>query len=308
MPFYTVKKDITKIKADIIVNAANRELREGGGVCGAIFAAAGAEELRAACDALAPIRTGKAVVTPGFASKAKYIIHTAGPVYSGKKEDEKLLYSCYIESLKLAEEKGVKNIAFPLISSGIYGYPVKEAYKVAKRAILDFLKKSDLTVYMTLYGTTLPPPSAELRSFLETHLADCAAIGSVISEDASSLSMTEMISRLDEPFSKTLFRMIDERNMTDPEVYKAANIDRRHFSKIRNVKNYTPKKKTILALAVALKLDINETELLLERAGYTLSRSRLFDVILRYFITHKQYDIWKINEALYHYDQVELGG
>ena len=113
MPFYTVKKDITKIKADIIVNAANRELREGGGVCGAIFAAAGAEELRAACDALAPIRTGKAVVTPGFSTKAKYIIHTAGPVYSGKEEDEKLLYACYIESLKLAEEKGVKNIAFP---------------------------------------------------------------------------------------------------------------------------------------------------------------------------------------------------
>lgn len=113
MPFYTVKKDITKIKADIIVNAANTELREGGGVCGAIFAAAGAEELRAACDALAPIRTGKAVVTPGFSTKAKYIIHTAGPVYSGKEEDEKLLYSCYIESLKLAEEKGVKNIAFP---------------------------------------------------------------------------------------------------------------------------------------------------------------------------------------------------
>ena len=274
MPFYTVKKDITKIKADIIVNAANTELREGGGVCGEIFAAAGAEELRAACDALAPI----------------------------------LLYSCYIESLKLAEEKGVKNIAFPLISSGIYGYPVKEAYEVAKRAILDFLKNSDLTVYMTLYGTALPPPSAELRSFLETYPADCAFMGSVILEDASSLSMTEMISRLDEPFSKTLFRMIDERNMTDPEVYKAANIDRRHFSKIRNVKNYTPKKKTILALAVALKLDINETELLLERAGYTLSRSRLFDVILRYFITHKQYDIWKINEALYHYDQVELGG
>lgn len=308
MPFYTVKKDITKIKADIIVNAANTELREGGGVCGAIFAAAGAEELRTACVALAPICTGKAVVTPGFSTKAKYIIHTAGPVYSGKEEDEKLLYSCYIESLKLAEEKGVKNIAFPLISSGIYGYPVKEAYEVAKRAILDFLKNSDLTVYMTLYGTTLPPPSAELRSFLETYPADCAFMGSVILEDASSLSMTEMISRLDEPFFKTLFRMIDERNMTDPEVYKAANIDRRHFSKIRNVKNYTPKKKTILALAVALKLDINETELLLERAGYTLSRSMLFDVILRYFITHKQYDIWKINEALYHYDQVELGG
>jgi len=153
MPFNVVHGDITKIKADAIVNAANTELQMGGGVCGAIFKAAGAAQLQAACDKLAPIKTGDAVITPGFGLPAKFIIHTAGPVYRhwSKEENEQLLRAAYTNSLKRAIENNCKSVAFPLISSGIYGYPKDEALRVATLAIQDFLKDHDLDVILVLY-------------------------------------------------------------------------------------------------------------------------------------------------------------
>ena len=120
MPFVIIRNDITKLSVDAIVNAANTSLQMGGGVCGAIFSAAGADRLQNACDALAPIKTGEAVVTQGFNLPTKYIIHTAGPVYRGGKQgEEALLRSCYISSLELAVKYNCESIAFPLISSGI---------------------------------------------------------------------------------------------------------------------------------------------------------------------------------------------
>lgn len=151
MPLALVQQDIVTLHADAIVNAANTDLRMGGGVCGAIFRAAGAAELQAACDRLAPIQTGEAVVTPGFQLPARFIIHTAGPVYRGGNHgEEELLRSCYLNSLKRAVERQCKSIAFPLISSGIYGYPKEEALKVAIRAILDFLGEHDLDVRLVV--------------------------------------------------------------------------------------------------------------------------------------------------------------
>ena len=153
MPFSIVHQDITTIKADAVVNAANTGLRMGGGVCGAIFRAAGAAELQAACDKLAPIRTGEAVITPGFNLPARYIIHTAGPIYrDGKHGEEQLLRACYLNSLKLAAEHQCESIAFPLISAGIYGYPKEEAKAVAERAIRDFLEGHDMDVRLVLFG------------------------------------------------------------------------------------------------------------------------------------------------------------
>lgn len=148
-----ISGDITKLETDAIVNAANTGLKQGGGVCGAIFNAAGARELQKACDVLAPIRTGEAVITPGFNLPARYVIHTAGPVYNPTvmKESERLLKDAYTNSLKLAKENNLSSIAFPLISSGIYGYPLEEAYKVAVDAIENFLKTNDMDVSLVIF-------------------------------------------------------------------------------------------------------------------------------------------------------------
>ena len=153
MPLNIVKSDITKLSVDAIVNAANTELLMGGGVCGAIFRAAGADKLQAACDSLAPIKTGEAVITPGFDLPARYVVHTAGPVYrDGRQGEEALLRSCYVSSLDVAMKHNCQSIAFPLISSGIYGYPKDEALSVATNAIGEWLKNNDMDVYLVLFG------------------------------------------------------------------------------------------------------------------------------------------------------------
>lgn len=143
--------DITRMHVDAIVNAANSNLAQGGGVCGAIFRAAGSEKLNKACASIGHCDTGNAVITPGFNLYAKYIIHAVGPIWKdGKHDEEKLLYSCYQKSLDLALKHDCHSIAFPLISSGIYGYPKKDAWHTALQACSDFLQKHesyDLTVY-----------------------------------------------------------------------------------------------------------------------------------------------------------------
>ena len=141
------KQSITEMDVDCIVNAANSQLRHGGGVCGAIFAAAGARDLQAACDALGHCPTGEAVITPCFKLKAKYIVHAVGPIWQGGSHNEEtLLYSCYQNAMKVACAKGCRSIAFPLISSGIYGYPVKDAWRVAIKAIQESPYEMDVTI------------------------------------------------------------------------------------------------------------------------------------------------------------------
>lgn len=152
MPFTITKQDITNMQVDAIVNAANTALQMGGGVCGAIFRAAGAADLQAACNILAPIQTGTAVITPGFKLLAKHIIHTAGPIYrDGRHGEPEQLRSCYMSSLQCAFENKCRSIAFPLISSGIYGYPRGSALQVAATAIGSFLAEQDLDIYLAVY-------------------------------------------------------------------------------------------------------------------------------------------------------------
>lgn len=152
MPFKIVRNDITKMDTDAVVNAANPRLMPGGGVCGAIFKAAGYDELRAECARIGSCKTGEAVITGGYKLNADYIIHTVGPVYEGGMRNEsKLLYSCYKNSLEIANKYKIKSIAFPLISSGIYGYPKKEALKIATDAIMDFLMENEMDVYLVVY-------------------------------------------------------------------------------------------------------------------------------------------------------------
>lgn len=332
MPFIICRNDITKMDVDAIVNAANTGLQMGGGVCGAIFRAAGPSELQAACDKLAPIRTGEAVITPGFKLPAKYVIHTAGPVYhGGRYGEEEQLRNCYLNSLKRAVENNCKSIAFPLISSGIYGYPKDEALEVASSAIQDFLKENDLDIYLAVFDKEAFASSrrliGEIESYIDEHyveehddiiyrmrlsnIAGDMEYDAILYEADSAYPAEDLdylINNMDETFSQTLLRLIDAKGKTDVEVYKRANIDRKLFSKIRTSKSYTPSKRTAVALAVALELDLKETEDLLRRAGYSLSHSSKFDIIIEYFIINKKYDIYRINEVLFQYDQPLLGG
>jgi len=336
MPFNIVRQDITKMKVDAIVNAANTELQMGGGVCGAIFKAAGASHLQTACDKLAPIQTGDAIITPGFRLSAKFVVHTAGPVYrGGKSGEEEQLRSCYLNSLKRAVENKCKSIAFPLISSGIYGYPKDEALRVATAAIQDFLGDHDLEVYLAVFDKAALAVSekllGEVESYIDEHYvaehkfsrrelldvelealeeADLISYNAPapMQAPAAGAGIDDLIGNLDEPFSATLLRLIDAKGRTDVEVYKRANLDRKLFSKIRTGKGYMPSKRTAVALAVALELSLDETDDLLERAGYALSHSQKFDVIVEYFIVSGRYDIFEINEVLFKYDQPLLGG
>ena len=156
MPFEIIRNDITKMTVDIIVNAANTGLKMGGGVCGAIFAAAGADKLQAECDQIGGCAVGEAVITDGYQLPAKSIIHTVGPVWQGGSADEaRLLHRAYTRSLELALKHHCKSIAFPLISSGIYGYPKDQALKIAVAAISEFLLEHELQVYLVVFDKNL---------------------------------------------------------------------------------------------------------------------------------------------------------
>ncbi|HAA09536.1 MAG TPA: RNase III inhibitor, partial [Syntrophomonas sp.] len=305
MPLQLVRNDITKMKVDAIVNAANTALKRGGGVCGAIFSAAGAKELQAECDRIGGCKVGEAVISKGYNLPAKYIIHTVGPVWQGGHANEaQLLHNCYINSLNLALKHKCESIAFPLISSGIFGYPKDQALHVAISAISEFLLNNEANVYLVLFDKNAVTLSEKLftaiTEYIDDHYVDerllkerhrgieYVAGRAVIRQDevlySPSRSLEDVLGQLDETFSEMLLRLIDEKGLTDVETYKRANIDRKLFSKIRSNKDYHPSKATALALAIALKLNLDETLDLLSKAGYTLSPSSKFDVIIQYFI------------------------
>lgn len=333
MPLKIIRNDITQMPVDAIVNAANSALRMGGGVCGAIFAAAGADELQAECSRIGRCNVGEAVITGGYRLSAKYIIHTVGPIWRGGSSGEaELLHNAYTNSLRLALENKLESIAFPLISSGIYGYPKDQALQIAIAAIGEFLLQHDMMVYLVIFDKKSYVLSERLFSAIERYIDDNYveehhrgerrlksfeaqqfetvqdASTSVIREPIKEKrSLKDVIGELDESFSEMLLRLIDEKGMTDVETYKKANIDRKLFSKIRSGKGYHPSKVTAIAFAIALELNLDETRDLLGKAGYTLSHSYKFDVIIEYFITEGNYNVFEINEALFAFDQIMLG-
>ena len=338
MPLEIVRNDITKMKVDAIVNAANESLLGGGGVDGAIHRTAGAG-LLAECRTLGGCQTGKAKITGGYNLPTKYVIHTVGPIYNDGKHGEKvLLESCYRESLALAKDHNCETVAFPLISSGVYGYPKDQALKVAIDVISDFLLENEMTVYVVIFDKAAYKISEKLFSdiaeyiddnYVDEHtdyhresirmnapmaprakrkkadidfleICDCKAM---VAED----DLDAKLRQIDESFSQMLLRKIDEKGMTDAECYKKANIDRKLFSKIRSDVHYKPSKPTALAFAISLELSLDETEDMLRKAGFALSHSNKFDIIIEYFISKGNYNIFEINEALFAFDQSLLG-
>ena len=374
MPVKFIRNDITKMDCDAIVNAANRSLLGGGGVDGAIHAAAGPGLLEE-CRTLNGCDTGKAKITGGYRLPAKYVIHTVGPVWrDGKHGEPELLKSCYRESLELAAENGCGSVAFPLISAGAYGYPKDQALQIAVSEISGFLLNNEMTVYIVVYDKKAFQISRKLISDIEEYIDEhyveehpgrrnrpiyaerdglgqdiCADLagpaphekagkrkklfpGSAkkgkaaapVSAQAEKIiekegygsaapapvstdgGLDDALKMIDESFSQMLLRKIDEKGMTDAECYKKANRDRKLFSKIRSDVNYRPSKPTAIAFGIALELPLEELKEMLMKAGFALSRSSIFDLIIEYFVKNGQYDIFEINEALFNFDQVTL--
>ena len=325
MPLQIVRNDITTMAVDAIVNAANETLLGGGGVDGAIHRAAGPALLRE-CRTLGGCRTGEAKLTKGYRLPARYVIHTVGPIWrDGRHGERDLLASAYRNSLELAAAHRCRTVAFPLISSGVYGYPKDQALQVAVDTIAGFLLSHEMTVYLVIYdrtaydfGTRLFPDIAAYIDdrYVSAHTdlraeqarrdlftAPCAA-----AMPSAAPSLREAVSQLDESFSQMLLRKIDEAGMTDAQCYKKANIDRKLFSKIRSDIHYKPSKPTAMAFAVALELPLDEARDLLQKAGFAFSHASKFDIIVEYFIARGNYNIFEINEALFAFDQSLLGG
>ncbi|MCD8120695.1 MAG: macro domain-containing protein [Clostridiales bacterium] len=373
MPFKIIRNDITKVKADAIVNTANPHPTYAAGTDAAIYKAAGAELLLAERKKIGQIERGQVAVTSAFALPAKYIIHTVGPAWiDGKHGEFDILSDCYENSLAKAVELQCDSIAFPLIATGVYGFPKDRALQIAVSVISRFLLSHDMQVILVvfdrhsfelsgklfqdvddfidesyvarqrkeeyLYSDQSYNGEADTTEIMERSrrlrlaesrkvLSDSDQSGPEMmesitcseSEPLYSLKMSASISmspemslddalgNVGETFQQRLLHLIDERGLTDVDVYKRANMDRKLFSKIRCNENYKPKKKTALALAIALKLNLDDTVDLLKRAELALSPSSKSDLIIEYFISRQEYDIYSINLALFEHGQPILG-
>lgn len=373
MPLEIVRNDITRVKADAIVNTANPDPVVGAGVDEAVYREAGWDELLSERRKIGRMEPGDAAYTDAFGLDAKYIIHTVGPLWiDGESGEAETVAKCYRNSLGIAEELGLESIAFPLISTGTLGFPKDLALRTAIDEISAFLMRHDMTVYLVVYNKEAFELSGRLfqdvKSYIEESevitrefdrdlyegsnsrklrnhqvfepkkiLAD-RSIGAPLPDEAleesiddESLSeeaplfdgmmipssgagaeadeesIEELIKNRKETFQQHLFRLIDRKDADDVEVYKKANIDRKLFSKIKSNVNYNPTKKTALAFAIALELNLDETVDLLGRAGLALSPSSITDTIIRYFIEREIYDIYEINCVLFDYGQPTLG-
>ncbi len=378
MPLQIIRQDITQMQVDAIVNTTNQDKIGYSGVDFAVHTAAGIG-LDGECAKLPPLELGQAQITKGYNLPCKYVIHTSGPVWKGGTSGESaILRSCYLESLKLAVSHGCESVAFPLISSGIYGFPKDKVLKFAVQTITEFLFENELTVYLCVFDkqsytfsqrlfsdilsfisddyakkreymllnecshcikpslsadfeekhqATTPdsvPPKPQRRDSVapkrdrETNacysrapIKPCEEIPTAPLDyaptSAKGKALKDYIAHMDKGFQETLFDLIDKSGMTDVECYKKANVDKRVFSKIKSNKDYRPSKQTAVAFAISLRLNLDETQHLLSTVGLTLSRSNVFDKIIRYFIHNENYDIFEINEALFEFDQVLLG-
>lgn len=349
MPFEIVRNDITKVKADAIVNSANRHPICGGGTEYQIYEAAGREDLLKAREQVGPLDVAEVAVTPAFALDAKYIIHTVGPKWNdGKSGEIAALANCYRNALEKAKELGCQSIAFPLISSGVFRFPKDYAVRIATQTIGEFLQINEMLVTLVVFDRKAFEVSEDLYSDIQAFIDDnyvqdkyegvrrytsrrrqgrnipdeeCENMAlqspqipaeeplycAMKLAEKSSASLDDILAKPGETFCDKLFNLIHEKNLDDVEVYKKANLDRKHFSKIRSNVKYKPTKKTALALAIALHLNMDETKDLLARAELALSPSNRGDLVVSYFIERGMFDIWEINNMLFKFGLPTLG-
>lgn len=304
MPLLIVKKNIAKIKCDAIV------------------------------EQISGVDEGKTIITPVTDLPYKFVISTVAPVWKdGQNNEEQFVKNCYNNCLKIALKNNCNSIAIPLISSGTFKFPKNKVLKIAVKTINKFLQNKELTVYLAVqnkksyefsqnlydkirrfvkknyYDSSL---SMSLKLPPDLELDECAPIPLYKKEqdgkfETKCLSIETMLGELDDTFAVALLKLIDLKGMTDVECYKKANVSKQTWYKILNEKDYRPSKNTVIAFAISLKLTYLETQRLLSTVGFTLSRSRKFDVIIEYFLTNGVYDIMKINETLFEFDQPCLG-
>lgn len=323
MPFEIVRNDIVNMHVDAIVNTANPKPIIGPGVDSALHKRAGNELLKAR-EQIGEISVGNARITEAFQLHAKYVIHTVGPIWNGGLNQEtELLRSCYRNSLELALKYGCESIAFPLISTGAYGFPKEQALETALGVISSFLMQHEMMVYLVVFDKTAYALSEKLFKTIETFIDEKYAEENMLNQrrqredqgrtytglfKRKDRSLAHMLHNVDITFSESLLQWIIKKGKTEPEVYKKANVDRKLFSKIKNNKNYRPSKGNAVALAVGLELSLAETKELIGKAGYALTHSSKFDIIIEYFISQGNYDVFEINEVLFAFNQPLIGG
>lgn len=300
MPFLMVRGDIAKMQTDAVV-----------------IPAAGAGQPHKIRLALC-----RAIMRKSFGSSAPSIIYVIVPAWTDdRNKREQLLEKAYRSALRLAVKNDLRSIAFPLLSSGNTRFAQEEAFRIARSIITAVVRREELSVYLVLQDHDPFIISHELSTALTSYIAvhepkqrQMSSAVSRLSEfvleaDEASLdeSLEDLLSCRQETFSQKLLSLIDQKDYRDAEVYHRANLDRRHFAKIRSNPAYAPKKNTVLAFCIALRLDLQESEDLLRRAGYAFSPCSHADLIVRYFIEHGRYDIFDINEALFYHDLPLLG-
>ena len=335
MPFEIVRNDITNIRVDAIVNTANPRPVIGLGVDSAIHEKAG-PQLLAARQEIGDISCGCAAITPAFQLPAKYVIHTVGPVWDGGSySEEALLRNCYDNSLNLALKNSCESIAFPLISTGNYGFPKDKALQIAISAFSEFLLEHEMRIYLVVFDHKSFKLSEKLfqdvAAYIDQNYVDAweratysaaepfrnrrrrerieskAMMPMACEELAAPVDLDTFLKKKDAGFVETLLELIQKSGHKNSTIYKRANISKQHFSKLINDPKATITKPVAVALALALELDLVQTKDLIGRAGYTLTNSSYFDLVIQFHIEKKKYNVVEINVALYEYDQPLLG-
>ena len=326
MPFIIIRNDITKMQVDAIVNSTSQEVYIGEGVDKTINDIAG-KELLLERQSFGHLDITQAVITKGYKLLAKHVIHVAAPIYrDGMQNEDVLLYKTYKNAMFLADENNLESIAFSFLSTGTYRFPKRQALEIAVSAIKDFLNDHDMTIYLVVYDKTSYDISVdrfnEVKSYINevliqerTRLSEsiyynedafCNIINNKESGIRKKRTLADVINDIDDTFVVSLFKIIEYKNFKEQDVYKRANIDKKLFSKLRSNINYHPNKNTAIALCIALELNLDETKDLLNKAGYALSLSIKFDIIVRYFIDNKNYDIYELDQVLFKFTNKTL--